>query len=46
MIRVEMKKCNVILTENQQKYQHYHLVKLTNMNILQVKNYYFPLEVK
>ena len=46
MIRVEMKNYNVILTENHQKYQHYHLVKLTNMNILQVKNYYLPLEAK
>ena len=25
------------LTEEQQKYQHYHLEKLINMNILQVK---------
>ena len=27
------------LIEKQQKYQHYHLEKLINMNILQVKKY-------
>ena len=37
-IRLEMKIYNMILTEKQQKYQDYHRVKLTNMNILQVKN--------
>ena len=26
--------------EKHQKYQHYHQVKLINMNILQVKKYY------
>ena len=30
MIRLEMKNCNTILTEKQQKYQHYHLKKLIN----------------
>ena len=30
MIRLEMKNCNIILTEKQQKYQHYHQVKLKN----------------
>ena len=39
MIRLEEKKCNIILTEKQQKYQHYHLEKLINLNILQVKKY-------
>ena len=28
---------NIIFKEKQQKYQHYHLEKLINMNILQVK---------
>ena len=37
--RLELKKCNMILTEKQQKYQHYYLEKLINMNILQVKKY-------
>ena len=44
MIRLEMKNCDMILTEKQQKYQHYHLEKLMNMNILQVKKYYLPIE--
>ena len=35
-----MKKYNLMLTEKQQKYQHYHQVKLINMNILQVKKYF------
>ena len=37
MIRFEMK--NYRETEKQQKYQHHHLEKLVNMNILQVKKY-------
>ena len=37
MIRSEMENCNTILTEKQQKCQHYYLEKLINMNILQVK---------
>ena len=40
MIRLEMKSYNIILTEKQQKYEHYHLEKLTNTNILQVKKYH------
>ena len=35
-----MKNSNMILTEKQQKYQHYHQVKLINKAILQVKKYY------
>ena len=35
------KNCNTILTETQQKHQHYQLEKLINMNILQVKNIAF-----
>ena len=31
MIRLEMKNYNMILTEKQQKYQHYNQVKLINM---------------
>ena len=34
MINLEFKNCKMILTEKQQKYQHYHLEKLINMNIL------------
>ena len=36
MIILNMKKYNMILIEKQQKYQHYHQVKLINMNILQM----------
>ena len=39
-LNLEMKNCNMILTEKQQKSQHYHLEKLINMDILQVKKYY------
>ena len=31
---------DMILLKKQQKYQHYHLEKLINMNILQMKKYY------
>ena len=37
--RLEVNNCNMMLTEKQQKYQHYHQVKFINMNILQVKKY-------
>ena len=40
MIKLYMRNYNMILTEKQQKYQHYRLEKLVNMNILQVKKYY------
>ena len=35
MIRLEIRNYNIILTEKQQKYQHYPQVKLINMNFLQ-----------
>ena len=44
MIRLEIKNYNKILTEKQQKYQHYHQVKLINMNILQMKKYQVKVE--
>ena len=31
--------CNTTLTDEQQKYQHYPVEKLINMNILHVKKY-------
>ena len=40
MIELKMKNYNMILTETQLKYQHYHPDKLININILQVKRYY------
>ena len=40
MIILEMKSDITLLIEKQQKYQHYHQVKLKNLNILlQVKKY-------
>ena len=39
MLRLEMKSCNMILTEKHQMYQNYNQVKLINMNSLQVKKY-------
>ena len=46
MIRLEMKNCDMILTKKLKKYQHYHQVKLINMNILQVKKYYFLIKIE
>ena len=37
MIRLEMKKYNMILIQKQPKYRPYHQVKFVNMNILLVK---------
>ena len=34
------------LTEKQQKNQHYHLEKLINMNILQVKKHYPQIKIQ
>ena len=39
MIKFEMKNYNMISTEKQQKYQHYHPENLKNMSTLQVKKY-------
>ena len=39
MIKLEMKNYHALLTEKQQKYQYYHLEKVININILQVKKY-------
>ena len=40
-IRNEKLQYNItILTEKQDKYQHYHLEKLINMDILQVQKHY------
>ena len=36
MIRLEMKKYNPVVTEEQQNYQHYYHAKLINRNILKV----------
>ena len=44
MIKLDMKNCNMILTEKQKKYQHNPLEKFINMNILQVKKYYLLIK--
>ena len=45
-LKLKMNNSNTILKEKQQKYQHYHEVKLTNMNILQVKKYFHLVKVE
>ena len=42
----DKKNCNTISREKQQKYQHYHLEKLINMNILQIKKCYLLIKIK
>ena len=42
MIKLEMCYYKMILTKNQQKYQHYHQEKLINNNVLQVKKILTP----
>ena len=37
MIRLKMKNHNIILTEKQRKYHHYHHVKLININTFTAK---------
>ena len=42
--KIKIKNDNMILIEKQRRYQHYHLEKLINMNILQVKKYYLLIK--
>ena len=44
IMTIDDKNYNMILTEKQQKYQLYHLEKLINMNILQVKKYHLLIK--
>ena len=46
MKTLEIKNCDIILTEKLLKYQHYHQAKLINISILQVKKYYLPIKNK
>ena len=46
IIRLRMKKYNMILIGKLQKYQPYHQAKLISMNILQVKLYYLLIKSK
>ena len=43
--KITAEKKKVILTEKEQKYQHYHQIKLINMNILKVKKYSLSMKV-
>ena len=38
--KIRDEKLQYDIKRKQQKYEHYHLEKLINMNILQVKKYY------
>ena len=44
LIRIEMRNCNMILTENQQNYQLYHQLKVINANIVPVKKCYLLMK--
>ena len=46
MIRLEMRNYNTILTEKQQKNQHYYLQKFINMNISLVEKYYLLIKIE
>ena len=46
MLRLHKKNCKIILIEEHLKYQHHHLLKFINMNILQVKKCYLLKQVK
>ena len=46
MIRLKIKRYNMILIDKLQKYQPYHQAKLISMNMLQVKKYYLLTENK
>ena len=46
MIRLDIKNCNMILTEEQQKNHHDHWEKVINMNTLQVKNHCLLIKQK
>ena len=46
MTKLQMKNYNMILTETLQKHQHYHLEKLMNVSILEVKKHYLMMKFK
>ena len=41
-----MKKYNMVQTEKQQKYWHYHQVKVINVNIQRAKKYHLLIKVE
>ena len=46
MTRLRMKNYKMIVIEKMQKYQPYYQAKLTSMNMLLVKKYYFLIKNK
>ena len=46
MMTLQMREQNMIFTEKRKKYQHYNQVKLKDLNILMVKKYDIPINVK
>ena len=44
--KIRYEKLQIILTEKQQKYQHYYQVRLINMNVLQEKKYCLLIKVE
>ena len=46
MMTLQMKEYNMIFKEKRKKYQHYDQVKLKDLNILLVKKYDIPINVK
>ena len=49
MITLEKKNCNTTLNRKYQKFQKYqdhHQVRMINMNILQVNEYYLPIKLE
>ena len=46
MIKLKTKNDGTISTEKQQEDQHYCQVKSINMNILQLKKYYYLIKVE
>ena len=46
MIKLKMKNYHAILTEGLQKYHHYLLVKLINIEVLQANKYYHLIKIE
>ena len=46
MTKLEMINYNMMLTQKQENYKHYHQVKLINMNTLQLKKSYLLMKVE
>ena len=44
--KIKLQKYNMTLIERHQKYQHYHQIKVINMNILEVNRFCFLIKDK